>query len=162
MNWKYEGTFLDQFNDYERNIVTQTFLEAFRGKPTCCANEYHGQAKNLTEMLDRLDREITFQSSREWLSLERRLVMAKLSTQLQSDDLKDFCRFVAKREKLPEADTQKLKEQQSKVYVQKAMSGKPPSEKQIKYLKEYGKEIPATMAEASKILDQCFNKGGKR
>lgn len=34
-----------------------------------------------------------------------------------------------------------------------------PSEKQIVWLKKFNKEIPATMAEATAILNVCFGRG---
>lgn len=60
-------------------------------------------------------------------------------------------------------------EQLKKAYTYRAPRGegvarpvKPPLEKQILWLRKFNKEIPATMQEASAILDLCFNKGGKR
>jgi hypothetical protein len=46
----------------------------------------------------------------------------------------------------------------SEVFKQKAMKAKPPSPKQIEWLKKFDRPIPATMAEASAMLDECFNK----
>jgi hypothetical protein len=40
----------------------------------------------------------------------------------------------------------------------KAMQAKPPSEKQIYWLKKHNVPIPATMAEASTLLDEVFRR----
>lgn len=161
MNWEYEGGFLRQFNDWERNFVTQMVCRAYRGLPDVYKNapvEDKTPSENLTQMLARFDKEITERSAHDWISVELRVLLAKLTTQVDSDEMKEFCRFIAKREKIDPEFKQKLKEQSQKAYANKAMSTKPPSEKQIKWLEHYGKEVPPTMAEASRILDVCFGK----
>lgn len=112
-------------------------------------------ATDLDHMLGRLDAEITERSAQSWISEELRLLLATLTTQMQSDELKEFCQFIAKREKRDPVDKQKAKEQHAKMYMQKAMKQKPPSIKQLELLKKLGVvAIPSSMQEASVLIDR--------
>jgi hypothetical protein len=153
-SWSYNGTFLDDFEN--RNFITQRVVEAYRGLNQVyltMPDELKQPAKSVTEMLERIECDIDERMARDHETHKPDL--AKLLEVLNDDETIAFCRFIAKREHLPPEDKAKAKKSESEVYINKALSKKPPTIKQLEYLKSLGCEIvPGNMHEASVLINK--------
>mgnify|MGYP003393381330 CR=1 FL=1 len=120
------------------HIIVSLFKDAYRGKQKCYANEPHEPCKNLSEMLERLEKEIAFQLSRPWLDEERKETLRLIVL----DDAHEYMRWCAKEYKR----------------VEVAVKGGP-SIKQIALLRKLGVTvIPSKGWEASKMIDGLLKK----
>ena len=60
-------------------------------------------------------------------------------------------------EKLSHEEKDRIKRSRGAEYATQSMAGKPPTEKQIAYIKSKGKTVPSDRLEASKLIDILIN-----
>jgi hypothetical protein len=156
-NWEYNGSFLEQFDGNSRGFVTNLFCWAYRKDPHgVYLNEDQPQARSVAEMLTRLKNDIAERLSRDWISDNQNRTLKQLEAIFNEPETAQFAAHIFQREQIDPNLKMKLKEQNAQVYVQKAMSSKPPSIAQMKFLKSlgYNGPDPTSMFEASRLIEQ--------
>lgn len=153
MEWEYKGNFLEQFEAARRSYITNIFCYAYRGG-NWIEQPKAAPAKDLTEMLERIRNYCDARLAEPHITHNRGILEALLLL-VGDPEAKEFARHIAKREQLSQADKDRLKTEAQKQFVSKAMQIKPPSEKQVAYLKKLGcSTVPASMQEASELIEQ--------
>jgi hypothetical protein len=140
---EYKGTFLTQFDANKRWFVVFTFERAY--KPYWPPMD---AAENLTQMLKRIKADCEAVLSHSHFDRDIHTQILKV---LDEPETHAFARFVVERRKSikPSPNT----------HVQKAMSVKPPSDKQIWKLKSLGYKGPKpdSVQAASILIDSLMN-----
>ena len=59
-------------------------------------------------------------------------------------------------EKLPFAEKEKIKKEKSKTYIENAMAGQQPTEKQVNFIESKGFEVPGDKLECSRLITKII------
>lgn len=138
--------FLDHFDKRDHGYLTRLFRDAFDNSFYRPQIRPRKRAENLTEMLENLERDLEV---RKRAGTDLGMRESILDSELEAER-KAFARWVAKDMQGRIAKVGKLADL-PKVIV-------PPTPKQEEWLRKFKKKVPATKAEASAILEQCFQK----
>jgi hypothetical protein len=71
--------------------------------------------------------------------------------------LREAIDYYVEWEKLSFAEKEKIKQKNSKVYIENSMAGKEPTEKQIAFIESKGFEVPGDKLACSKLISQIIN-----
>lgn len=158
-SWNYEGRYLDQFPNERHGFVTNLFCFAYRANQNY-AGYPKDPAADTNQMLERLRADIAERLQSKWIEQDTADVLTLVMASLGTDEARNFAKHIFQREQIAPELKAKLKSESAKVYVEKAMEVKPPSEKQLKLMRAKGwtGDAPASMREASKIIDSLLNK----
>lgn len=161
MKWNYDGDFLRQFPSTHTGAVANVFCECFRDgnrdvvsllvavKRWAVAHDAEG---------GRFTKE--YQASESYANgakAYRRLVSA-----VETEEAERFAAFIIWRESLSREEKRRLKEEAEaenrETYIRVAMSEKPPTEKQLAYLKRLNvSTVPRTRLEASELIEVALH-----
>ena len=126
-------------------------VTAYTGLPSCYYNapaEDKRPAKSVSEMFDRLVKDID--ERMVLLHTTNKPDLLKLKKLIGSPEAIEFCRQTAKKYKV---EQRSVRETKANEYKNKAMAQKPPTVKQLKYLKELGCTTrPGNQYEASVLI----------
>ena len=79
--------------------------------------------------------------------------LVRLNALLDSPEAHEFAASIIERERLPREERERQKAERASFYQQEYMRGKPPTEKQISFLKKLGcLETPRDRAHASELI----------
>lgn len=146
-SWDYDGQFLSRFPQPTHNVITQLFLRAIRG----------GQAMPLSTIASVKDHAEEALQYGGWDSFEPSDIRVFLES-LDDVEAQDFAAFLLEREALSPEEKARLKSAKQSQHVATRMTGQPPTEKQLNYLRSLGcKDTPKTKLEASQWIDQLVS-----
>lgn len=141
--WDYQGEWLNQFPQNTRSTIMNLFCYAVRDG---CETDMEVLQRVEYQALRRRGRNNSSYLTDEWIG---RLVEALLQ-----EEAGDLANHILWRERLPQADRERLKAEAGKSHIAAYMSQQPPTEKQLKYLRSLGcKETPKSKQEASEWID---------
>lgn len=141
--WDYQGNWLNQFPQNTRGTIMNLFCYAVRDN---CETESEVLQRVEYQALRHRGRNSYSHLTDEWLN--------KLIDALLQEEAGDLAAHILWRERLPQADRERLKSQASKPHIASYMSQQAPTEKQLKYLRSLGcKETPTSKQEASEWID---------
>ncbi len=160
MEWEYKGSFLENWDRARRSTVTNFYCFAVRGRDWVHNQEEIPPTKDVKEVLKRVQIAVIEKMESPWISDEQQEMCEIFKDVLFTPESREFAQHIINREQVPIDLKHQMREDATKIYQQKAMKDKPPSEKQLEWIRKKGwnLEMPKTMAEASKILDMLFKK----
>ena len=145
MKYDYQGPFLELWPAARRSLIVNQFCFAVRDG-----------AKDADEVLQsvRADAEKRIDAGYETQVDSQKVLLLALET----DEARKFAEFILWRESLPYEEKQRLKDESGQSYRAAWMQQRPATPKQLKYLEALACHIiPASMAEASQLIDQYKN-----
>ncbi len=156
--------FIEQFPARRQSFIESLFTYAVRGDLGLRLNGYE-PTMDVKEILRRVEREAQDRIDLEHFTAEMKDDCAELIEQLAMPEANEYAKFVIDKERdrleLRERVYGQAKEANKQRFINKALSNKPPTAKQIAYLEALGYRgsvAELSMAEVSGLINQYKNK----
>ncbi len=137
-----DQSFLEAFPVARRSLIANQFFAAVRGGATTVDDVIRGvKADSLTRML--------FANRDAWNTQRQLLAL------LETEAARAFARQVLVRESLPPEEKLQLKAQRSETYRREYLKARPPTQKQLEFLKALGCfTTPSSRLHASELIER--------
>ena len=133
---------------YERSVIANTFCYAVR----------NGHA-TVDALLTAVRQRMTERAMERDLSEEDVSVFLRVITLIEQGKATNYAKFIIHRESLSKGERGRSKHKSSAVHIRNYMKDKPPTDKQLDFLRKSGCEvIPSNRLEASDLITDYVNR----
>jgi hypothetical protein len=161
MKWNYDGNFLRQFPSTHTGAVANVFCECFReGNRDVVRLLAAVRQWAISRLLEDGRYTEEYQASQSYTNGAKAYRL--LASVVDTEEAERFANFIIWRESLSREEKWRLKEEAEtenrETYIRVAMSEKPPTEKQLAYLKRLNvSTVPQTRLEASELIEVALH-----
>lgn len=146
--------YLDTIPEHRRSFIANIFLHAIRGGWYPYPSQQCGPTTSVTQVQGRLHIDLDRRIRDQHIEADRRELLESVLDDLYEPLTERYIRYCIEYERLPVEEKSHLKTQRRMGAMREGMRERPPSEKQLDFLRALGcTETPLDMAHASELID---------